>query len=117
MSTVAIVFARRPNEIDIFVILIFLLCFSSLFFFSFGFYSLAPARAAYSDADVFILDDPFSAVDATVGETLFHACLRGLLRAKTVLLVTNQVCWRRWLAVHCFPIHPCVLILCISFPV
>ncbi len=51
----------------------------------------SPARAAYSDADVFILDDPFSAVDATVGETLFHACLRGMLRLKTVLLVTNQV--------------------------
>ena len=30
------------------------------------------ARAVYSDADIYLLDDPFSAVDAHTGATLFH---------------------------------------------
>jgi ATP-binding cassette subfamily C (CFTR/MRP) protein 4 len=29
------------------------------------------ARALYSDADVYLLDDPLSAVDTKVGEKLF----------------------------------------------
>ncbi|KAK6011050.1 ABC transporter, ATP-binding protein, partial [Ostertagia ostertagi] len=33
---------------------------------------IALARAIYSDADVFLLDDPLSAVDATVGRFLFE---------------------------------------------
>jgi ABC-type nitrate/sulfonate/bicarbonate transport system ATPase subunit len=44
----------------------------------------------YSDAPVLILDDPFSAVDANVGEHLFNQCVRGLLKDKTILLITNQ---------------------------
>ena len=49
------------------------------------------ARAAYSGADVALLDDPLSAVDAHVAETLFNDCVRGLLGGKTRLLVTNQL--------------------------
>lgn len=49
------------------------------------------ARALYSNSDIFILDDPFSAVDAHVGKHLFENALRGYLRGKTILLVTNQV--------------------------
>lgn len=30
------------------------------------------ARAVYNDADVYMLDDPFSAVDAQTAATLFH---------------------------------------------
>lgn len=36
---------------------------------------LALARAAYSRADVMLLDDPLSAVDPRVGRVLFRECL------------------------------------------
>ncbi|KAF6040171.1 hypothetical protein EB796_001523 [Bugula neritina] len=49
------------------------------------------ARAAYSDADLFLLDDPLSAVDAHVGQHLFTHCLKDLLKDKTVLFVTHQL--------------------------
>jgi ABC-type arginine transport system ATPase subunit len=37
---------------------------------------VALARAAYADADVYLLDDPLSAVDAHVGRHLFDHCIR-----------------------------------------
>ncbi|RZC74143.1 hypothetical protein C5167_049623 [Papaver somniferum] len=49
------------------------------------------ARAAYQDADIYILDDPFSAVDAHTGSQLFEECLMGILKDKTILYVTHQV--------------------------
>ncbi|GMJ00772.1 ATP-binding cassette C9, multidrug resistance-associated protein 9 [Hibiscus trionum] len=49
------------------------------------------ARAVYQDADVYLLDDPFSAVDAHTGTHLFQDCLMGILKYKTVLYVTHQV--------------------------
>ncbi|KAI3900401.1 hypothetical protein MKW92_028247 [Papaver armeniacum] len=49
------------------------------------------ARAAYQDADTYILDDPFSAVDAHTGSQLFEECLMGILKDKTIIYVTNQV--------------------------
>ncbi|BAT80618.1 hypothetical protein LR48_Vigan07g014300 [Vigna angularis] len=49
------------------------------------------ARALYQDADIYLLDDPFSAVDAHTGSHLFKECLLGLLRSKTVIYVTHQV--------------------------
>lgn len=49
------------------------------------------ARAVYQDADIYLLDDPFSAVDAHTGTQLFEACLMGILRDKTVVYVTHQV--------------------------
>ncbi|KIH61296.1 ABC transporter, ATP-binding protein [Ancylostoma duodenale] len=52
---------------------------------------IALARAIYSDADVFLLDDPLSAVDATVGRFLFEKCICGHLRNKIVVLVTHQI--------------------------
>ncbi|EYB87408.1 hypothetical protein Y032_0263g589 [Ancylostoma ceylanicum] len=52
---------------------------------------IALARAIYSDADVFLLDDPLSAVDATVGRFLFEKCICGYLRNKVVVLVTHQI--------------------------
>ena len=48
-------------------------------------------RAVYRDADIYLLDDPLSAVDAHVGKTIFHDCINGLLKNKTRLLVTHQV--------------------------
>ncbi|XP_063223820.1 ATP-binding cassette sub-family C member 4-like isoform X2 [Bacillus rossius redtenbacheri] len=49
------------------------------------------ARAAYSDAEVFLLDDPLSAVDPHVARHLFHECILSLLEGKTRLLVTHQI--------------------------
>ena len=42
-------------------------------------------------ADVYLLDDPLSAVDAHVGRHLFEHCLCGMLRACTRVLVTHQI--------------------------
>jgi ABC-type multidrug transport system ATPase subunit len=49
------------------------------------------ARAAYADADVFIFDDPLSALDPEVAEKVFDECILGMLKGKTRLLVTNQL--------------------------
>ncbi|KAK6487243.1 canalicular multispecific organic anion transporter 1 [Huso huso] len=51
------------------------------------------ARAAYSHADLYILDDPLSAVDAHVGNHLFEKVVgpHGLLKGKTRVLVTHGV--------------------------
>ncbi|KAM1873466.1 hypothetical protein ACFX13_007298 [Malus domestica] len=49
------------------------------------------ARAMYQDADIYLFDDPFSAVDAHTGSHLFKECLLGLLSSKTVIYVTHQV--------------------------
>ncbi|KAF5793382.1 putative ABC-type xenobiotic transporter [Helianthus annuus] len=49
------------------------------------------ARAVYDDADIYLLDDPFSAVDAHTAATLFNDCVMTCLREKTVILVTHQV--------------------------
>lgn len=49
------------------------------------------ARAVYQDADIYLLDDPFSAVDAHTATSLFNDCVMGALSGKMVLLVTHQV--------------------------
>ncbi|GIL72743.1 hypothetical protein Vretimale_4441 [Volvox reticuliferus] len=52
---------------------------------------VALARATYTAADIYLLDDPLSAVDAHVGRHLFDECICGLLEDKTRLLVTHQL--------------------------
>ncbi|XP_037095749.1 multidrug resistance-associated protein 4-like isoform X1 [Syngnathus acus] len=49
------------------------------------------ARAVYRDADIYLLDDPLSAVDAEVGKHIFEECICGLLRDKPRVLVTHQL--------------------------
>jgi ATP-binding cassette, subfamily C (CFTR/MRP), member 1 len=49
------------------------------------------ARAAYNDADIYLLDDPLSAVDAHVGHHLVERVICGLLADKTRILVTHQL--------------------------
>ncbi|XP_009786237.1 ABC transporter C family member 10 [Nicotiana tabacum] len=49
------------------------------------------ARALYQNADIYLLDDPFSAVDAHTASSLFNEYVMGALSGKTVLLVTHQV--------------------------
>uniref|UniRef100_A0A8C7CB62 ABC-type glutathione-S-conjugate transporter n=1 Tax=Oncorhynchus kisutch TaxID=8019 RepID=A0A8C7CB62_ONCKI len=49
------------------------------------------ARAVYRKADVYLLDDPLSAVDAHVGQHIFDKVIgpKGVLRNKTRVLVTH----------------------------
>ncbi|XP_070641619.1 ATP-binding cassette sub-family C member 4-like [Bos indicus] len=49
------------------------------------------ARAVYQDADIYLLDDPLSAVDARVSRHLFELCVRQALKEKITILVTHQL--------------------------
>nr|CAD7428950.1 unnamed protein product [Timema monikensis] len=49
------------------------------------------ARTVYRCADVYILDDPLSAVDTHVGKHLFEKCISGFLRDKSCILITHQL--------------------------
>jgi ATP-binding cassette subfamily C (CFTR/MRP) protein 1 len=53
------------------------------------------ARAAYSNADIYLLDDPLSAVDSHVGKHIFDKVIgpKGLLKRKTRVLVTHGVAY------------------------
>ncbi|KAI8785008.1 multidrug resistance-associated protein 1, partial [Biomphalaria glabrata] len=53
------------------------------------------ARAVYSDSDLYLFDDPLSAVDAHVGKAIFKNVMsqKGLLAKKTRVLVTHGVHW------------------------
>lgn len=49
------------------------------------------ARAVYSDSDVYLLDDPLSALDVRVSKEIFHNCIQRQLKGKTVILATHQL--------------------------
>ncbi|KAI4565343.1 hypothetical protein MJT46_009686 [Ovis ammon polii x Ovis aries] len=49
------------------------------------------ARAVYQDADIYLLDDPLSAVDVGVSRHLFEQCIRQALKEKITILVTHQL--------------------------
>ena len=49
------------------------------------------ARAIYSDADIYLLDDPLSAVDAKVGKHLFDRCIKEFLDGRVRILVTHHL--------------------------
>ncbi|KAJ8687082.1 hypothetical protein QAD02_022876 [Eretmocerus hayati] len=49
------------------------------------------ARAVYREADIYLLDDPLSAVDTHVGKHLFEECIQNYLRGKTRILATHQL--------------------------
>ncbi|KXJ05370.1 Multidrug resistance-associated protein 4 [Exaiptasia diaphana] len=49
------------------------------------------ARALYYNADIYLLDDPLTAVDARVGRHIFDECIQGLLKECPTILVTHQL--------------------------
>ncbi|KAJ3234486.1 hypothetical protein HDU81_001373 [Chytriomyces hyalinus] len=49
------------------------------------------ARAVYSNAEIMLLDDPLAAVDSHVGKQILDECILGVLKEKTVILVTHQL--------------------------
>lgn len=48
------------------------------------------SRAVYSDADIYLLDDPLSAVDTRVAHYIFDKCIMKYLKPKVRVLVTHQ---------------------------
>lgn len=53
------------------------------------------ARAVYKQADMYLLDDPLSAVDTHVGKQIFERCIRRFLHDKCCVLVTHQLQYLR----------------------
>ncbi|CAF1126838.1 unnamed protein product [Rotaria sp. Silwood1] len=51
------------------------------------------ARTLYTDADIYLFDDPLAAVDSTVARKIFQQCIsnESMLNDKTRLLVTHQI--------------------------
>jgi ABC-type transport system involved in cytochrome bd biosynthesis fused ATPase/permease subunit len=52
---------------------------------------VALARALYNNSDIYLLDDPLSALDAQTGKHVFDNAIMGSLDTKTVLLITHQL--------------------------
>jgi len=51
---------------------------------------VALARALYSDRDVYLLDDPMSALDVQVGKSVFRQAIMEYLRGKTRVVTTHN---------------------------
>lgn len=49
------------------------------------------ARAVYSDAELYLLDDPLAAVDTKVANYIFENVITNYLKSKTVIMVTHHV--------------------------
>jgi len=56
---------------------------------------LSLCRAVYSQADIYILDDPLSAVDPKVARSIYENAIEKVLKGKTILLTTHQVDFAR----------------------
>lgn len=54
------------------------------------------ARAVYSNADVYVFDDPLSAVDSHVANHIFNKCFLELLKGKTIILATHAVSFLKY---------------------
>jgi len=52
---------------------------------------LGLARAVYQDKDIYLLDDPISALDAHVRMNIMKNVVKGMLKEKTVIVVTHAI--------------------------
>ncbi|KAF7274137.1 hypothetical protein GWI33_013181 [Rhynchophorus ferrugineus] len=59
------------------------------------------ARAVYKQADIYLLDDPLSAVDTRVGRHIFNECISTYLKDKCVILITHQLQYLK----HCKKVY------------
>ena len=48
------------------------------------------ARAVYAEGELYLLDDPLSAVDFKVAQHIYRECIKGLLGQKTRLITSHQ---------------------------
>lgn len=49
------------------------------------------ARCVYKEADIYLMDDPLSAVDTHVGKQLYEECITKFLKNKIRILTTHQL--------------------------
>lgn len=49
------------------------------------------ARAVYADKNIYLMDDPISALDCNVRKQIFKHVFRGILKDKTRVLVTHAI--------------------------
>jgi ATP-binding cassette, subfamily C (CFTR/MRP), member 1 len=49
------------------------------------------ARALYAKADIYIIDDCLSALDAQVAHSIFENVINGYLKHKTVVFITHAI--------------------------
>lgn len=59
---------------------------------------IALARAVYADADLYIMDDPLSAVDVHVGRHIFDHCISGTAAVLCILQLLAAALQRLHLA-------------------
>ena len=52
---------------------------------------IALARALYSESDIYLFDDPISALDANVGKKIMKDCIIKYLNGKTRIIVTHAL--------------------------
>ena len=52
---------------------------------------LTIARAVCTNADIYLFDDPFSALDVYVGKNIFEKVIKDYLKGKTILLITHSL--------------------------
>lgn len=51
------------------------------------------ARAIYKQADIYLLDDPLSAVDTHVGKHIFEKCVNDYLRVSPFVMIVPSIIW------------------------
>lgn len=68
------------------------------------------ARAVYREVDIYLFDDPLSAVDAHVGKHLFERCIAGYLDGKTRILVTHQLQFLKHVDVIVIMSNVCIML-------
>ena len=49
------------------------------------------ARALYSNPDIYLLDDPISALDANIGKKIIKNCIINYLKGKTRIIITHAI--------------------------
>jgi ATP-binding cassette, subfamily C (CFTR/MRP), member 1 len=58
---------------------------------------VALARSVYADRDIYLLDDPISALDAHVGKKIIKECILKHLQGRTILLVTHALQYLKYM--------------------